>query len=56
MQAKVSLIFSDLQEALGKIDAGIQGTILLLKGLEGEKESRISRQKQKTETEGKRAC
>ncbi|XP_070202269.1 uncharacterized protein [Littorina saxatilis] len=41
-----------LEEALGKIDAGIQGTILLLKGLEGEKEERISRQKQKAGTEG----
>ena len=41
-----------VQDALGKIDAGIQGTILLLKGLEGEKESRISRQRQKSETEG----
>ena len=41
-----------LQDALGKIEAGIQGTILLLKGLEGEKESRISRQRQKTDTEG----
>ncbi|XP_076457719.1 uncharacterized protein LOC143291635 isoform X3 [Babylonia areolata] len=40
-----------LEDALEKIDAGIQGTILLLKGLEGEKESRINKHKQKTETE-----